>query len=250
VAGTYNAAQNVVLTSATTDAAIYYTTNGSTPTAASTKYSSAISVTSSETIKAIAVSPTFGSSTVESAAYVIQGSTAQASFTLTGSSPSAVVAGGSASAVITIIPTGGFTGSVALACAVTSSPSGAVHPPTCAVTPTVVISGTQPMTSKLTINTTAGKTAALHNPLQRLLPLGEGTLVALLFFWLPLRRRKSQSLLGLLVFVTLAAASSGCGSTKITSPDVGGTTAGAYTITVTGTSGSIKASTTINISVQ
>ena len=74
-AGTYSAAQNVSLSSATADATIYYTTDGSTPTAASTKYSNPIAVSASETINAIAISQTYGSSNVAAAAYVIQAST-------------------------------------------------------------------------------------------------------------------------------------------------------------------------------
>ena len=71
-AGTYSAAQKITLKSATTNAAIYYTTNGSTPTAASTHYSGPVVVSSSVTIKAIAVSPTVGTSVVSSAAYTVK----------------------------------------------------------------------------------------------------------------------------------------------------------------------------------
>ena len=71
-AGAYTAAQKVTLKSATTNAVIYYTTNSSAPTAASTHYTGAITVSSSKTIKAIAVSPTTGTSVVSSAAYTIK----------------------------------------------------------------------------------------------------------------------------------------------------------------------------------
>lgn len=50
------ASQSVTLSCSTTGADIYYTTNGDTPSATSgTKYSSAISLTATTTIKAIAV---------------------------------------------------------------------------------------------------------------------------------------------------------------------------------------------------
>ncbi len=55
VAGTYTLAQSVTITDSTTGAAIYYTTNGTTPTTSSTKYTGAIAVSSSESIQAIAV---------------------------------------------------------------------------------------------------------------------------------------------------------------------------------------------------
>src|SRR4029078_10293410 len=55
VAGTYTSAQSVTITSATSGASIYYTTDGTTPTAGSTLYSGPVSVAVSETLKAIAV---------------------------------------------------------------------------------------------------------------------------------------------------------------------------------------------------
>jgi hypothetical protein len=70
-AGTYAISQPVTLTDATTGATIYYTTNGAIPTAASVKYTSAITVAATETIQAIAVIGGFAPSSVASAAYNI-----------------------------------------------------------------------------------------------------------------------------------------------------------------------------------
>jgi WD40 repeat protein len=72
VAGTYTTAQSVKITSATAGATIYYTTNGTAPTTASTKYTAAIAVAASETITSIAVASGFTTSAVASAAYVIE----------------------------------------------------------------------------------------------------------------------------------------------------------------------------------
>jgi hypothetical protein len=72
-AGTYSSSQTVSLSSLTVGAAIYYTTNGSTPTTASTLYTGPISVSSSETVKAISVASGFLNSNVSSVAYVISG---------------------------------------------------------------------------------------------------------------------------------------------------------------------------------
>mgnify|MGYP001850942230 CR=1 FL=1 len=69
--GEYTGTQSVTLTSATADATIYYTTDGSTPTSASTKYSSAISVASTKTINAIAIKNGMIPSDVVSFAYTI-----------------------------------------------------------------------------------------------------------------------------------------------------------------------------------
>ncbi len=53
--GTYTEAQDVEITCATEGANIYYTTDGSTPTAESTEYTEAITVSETTTIKAIAI---------------------------------------------------------------------------------------------------------------------------------------------------------------------------------------------------
>ncbi len=70
-AGTYAAAQSVTISDATAGATIYYTTNGATPTTASTQYTTPIKVAADETLKAIAVAKGDGNSAVASAAYTI-----------------------------------------------------------------------------------------------------------------------------------------------------------------------------------
>jgi hypothetical protein len=77
VAGTYGAAQSVTISDTTAGASIFYTTDGTTPgttVGGSTKQfnpATPISVTASETIKAVATAPGFSTSAVGSAAYVI-----------------------------------------------------------------------------------------------------------------------------------------------------------------------------------
>lgn len=75
--GNYNSNQNVTLTSGTSGATIYYTTDGTTPktsvSGSTSMYSSAISVTVSQTIRAIAVKSGYANSSVGSATYTING---------------------------------------------------------------------------------------------------------------------------------------------------------------------------------
>lgn len=79
-AGAYGPTQSVTISSPTAGAKIYYTTNGSTPTTGSTLYSGPVSVSSSETVKAIAVTTGTHNSAVGSAAYVINGAVATPTF--------------------------------------------------------------------------------------------------------------------------------------------------------------------------
>jgi Chitobiase/beta-hexosaminidase C-terminal domain/Legume lectin domain len=74
-AGSYTGAQSVTISDATTGATIYYTTNGTTPTTASTVYTGPITVSASETLEAIAVASGQTASSVASAAYTISAPT-------------------------------------------------------------------------------------------------------------------------------------------------------------------------------
>ncbi|WP_109485818.1 chitobiase/beta-hexosaminidase C-terminal domain-containing protein [Occallatibacter savannae] len=159
--GTYSSQQNVKLTSQTPDAVIYYTTDGSTPTPASNQYTRPITVASSETIRAIAVSPTLGTSVVSGTSYVIQASTSNASFMLSGSTFTITWRGGSIHVPITVTPKGGFTGAVPLTCSVVG-PSGAISVPTCTVsTQPPAITGTAPVKGYVYVQT--AKTTTIGN---------------------------------------------------------------------------------------
>ena len=70
--GAYTSAQNVEISTTTTGATIYYTTDGNDPTTSSSVYSSAISVSTNTTIKAMAVKDGMDNSSIASATYTIK----------------------------------------------------------------------------------------------------------------------------------------------------------------------------------
>ena len=104
-AGTYTSAQSVTISDTTSGAAIYYTTNGTTPTTSSTKYSAPVSVGSTETIQAIAVASGYTNSAVASAAYTIN-------IPQTAATPTFSPAGGSYSSAQSVTISDTTTGAV------------------------------------------------------------------------------------------------------------------------------------------
>ena len=94
--GVYSSAVSVSLSDPIPGASMYYTTDGTTPAATSTKYSNAITVSSSQTIKAIAVAPGYNPSAIASGTYTIQAATAS-------TTSLAVTSGG---ATVTSVPLG------------------------------------------------------------------------------------------------------------------------------------------------
>ena len=166
---------------------------------------------------------------------------------------------------ITLAPTGGFTGTVTLTAQITSSPTGAVDPPTLSfgTTSPVSITGATNATATLTIATTAATSSALHRPAR---PgagwLGGGGVLACILLFGISKRRRWQTLLGLIVFLiaisggVISCGGGGSGGGGGGSGGGGGgggnpgTTAGAYTVTVTGTSGTMSSTGTVSLTVQ
>jgi len=73
-AGTYSGSQTVTISDATPNATFFFTTNGTTPTTASTQYTGPITVSASETLQAIAIANGLDNSDVGSASYNITSS--------------------------------------------------------------------------------------------------------------------------------------------------------------------------------
>jgi hypothetical protein len=153
-AGTYSSTQSVTISDSDASAAIYYTTNGQAPTTASTLYSGPISVSSTETIEVIAADPAAwsGTSAVASAAYTI--STATPDFEVTVNPTSlTIMAGQSGQATFTVTPENGFNSAVSFSC------SGLPAEASCSFNPTSVTPNGGPVTSTLTVSTTAAGSA-------------------------------------------------------------------------------------------
>ena len=164
---------------------------------------------------------------------------------------------------VTLTPAGGFTGSVALTAAVTSSPAGAQYPPSLSFgyTSPVSITGASAGTATLTISTTAATSSALSYPKRPGVPwyaAGGATLACLLLLGIPAQRRSWRTILGMLMFLAALTAGvvacggggNGGGGGGGGGGGIAGTTAGTYTITVTGTSGSTTATGIVALTVQ
>ena len=153
-AGTYSSTQSVTISDSDASAAIYYTTNGQTPTTASTLYSGPISVNANETIEAIAADPAnwSGSSAVASAAYTISAATPDFEVSVNPTSLT-IVAGQSGQATFTVTPENGFNSAVSFAC------SGLPAEASCSFNPTSVTPNGAAVTSTLTVTTTAASSA-------------------------------------------------------------------------------------------
>ena len=137
-------------------------------------------------------------------------------------------------AVISVVGTNGFSGTVNLTCAI--APTAASDPATCALSPTsLALSGTTVQTSTLTVSTTAASSADGRLQWQQ----GGGIAVAFVLLLAVPRRRRSWLAMVVLLAIVAAGGVMGCGGKGSNSGGGGnpGTTAGNYTITVTGTSG-------------
>jgi hypothetical protein len=163
---------------------------------------------------------------------------------------------------ITLTPTGGYTGSIALTAAITSSPAGAVALPTLSfgTTTPVNITAAASATATLTIATTLGQAEGCtsQNQVPRRAPWfeGGGAILACVLLWgIPVRRRSWRALLGFSILLAVVAGSvascGGSGTTNACNALVSAsTTPGAYTITVTGTSGTTTSTGTVTLNVQ
>jgi len=184
-----------------------------------------------------------------------------AGFTISGTA--ITLAKGSSSgdtSTITVTPSGGFSGTVALSAAITNRPTGAQDPPIFSWTPSnaqVALSGSGAASATLTIITTpstVGANQGPENPASRWYGTSGAVLACVALFWIPSRRRGLRNMLTIVaLFVALGGGLLACSSGSNTiggGSGNSGTTSGTYTITVTAASGSTSVSTPISVTVQ
>ncbi len=211
--GTYNSAQTVTISDSTSGATIYYTNDGTTPTTGSAVYSAPLTVSSTETIEAMAAASGYTNSAVATATYTISSSP---SYTVSVTPASlTIVAGQSGTATFTVTPTNGFNSQVSFSC--TGLPSGA----SCSFNPSSVTpSSGNPATSTLTISTTAASAAvrmpAASSPVRPIYAFLLVPWMGFIFIAASGRQRSSLRTFSVLAVLAATALLLSCGSSSNT----------------------------------
>ncbi len=248
-AGTYTTEQTLTITESIPGSTIYYELNGPVSTDGYVQYTGPIPLPYAgvETLQAYATETGYEQSSNLSAQYnlnypagIAPGPGGTTSLTLT---PGTATGN---TGTISVKGTNGFSGTVNLTCSVTTKLTSVSDMPTCSLNPTsVAITGVAAQASTLTVNTTPASSA--ENQKRSLFwPSTSGAAFAFALLYVRPRKRKDRmAILGLLLFlvssglVACGGGSSGSGGGNRGTDS--GTTPGAYTITVTGTSGSVSA---------
>jgi hypothetical protein len=236
--GTYTEGQEIALADSSPNAAIYYTTDGSNPSVNSQLYSNTIAVMGTETIKAMAVATGYSESNVVTGAYAIvlppDFGLALAPQTIS------LSAGQSGTSTITVTPVNGFNSAVVFSC------SGLPGGTSCAFSPSSVTPQGSVSTSTLKISNSG--TAKLIARPGTSLPMA--SLAIALGAFLIRRRRFSLStrilLPSALLFLALLSSCGGGGGSPVGNKPIPINAV----LNITGTSGTLQHSATLNLTIQ
>jgi sugar lactone lactonase YvrE len=234
--GTFTTLESVTITDSTLGSKIYYTTDGTTPTASSTLYAGAITVGASETLKAIAVATSYSNSAVASATYAIN--LPAPNFAMAVNPTSLSIANGSQSgASIVVTSIGSFSSAVTFACS--GLPTGV----TCAFNPATVTPTATGVATVLTISAPARTAMVRPDGGSSRRPLLASVTLAFALCFLGWRKRRRLSIALVLMIGALGLSLiSGCGTPNdqpVTS-----------IITITATSGSMQQTSTLSVTIQ
>jgi N-acetylneuraminic acid mutarotase len=251
-AGNYTTAQTVTISDADSGAAIYYTTDGSTPGQQSDLYAGSLQLSQNTVLKAVAVAANAGVSGVTEATYVFQWSF---SMSMAGGSPSGVniPRGSSGTFTLEVNPILGSTFPSTVTFSVSGLPEGA----TGAFNPSSIASGSAQSKINLTVQTRAASAMLVSHSTSTLFLCFLGSPLLLLAS----RRRAITGCAGLrILFLGLALAAplgflSACGGGGASSGGTGGsggnpTPAGTYPLTITATCGQAQAKINVTAVVQ
>ena len=234
--GTYTQTVPVVISDATPNAMIYYTTDGSTPTPSTgLPYGGSIYVNQTETIQAIAVVAGYTNSNVASVTYTLPPTFAMVVSPATLS----VTSTQSASTTVSLTSQFGFNGQVSFSC------SGLPAGTSCSFSPATVTGN--PLGAVTTTMTVSGGSAA--STVAETSHWWPPSFLALTFgmFGLTLRRRRYAYLLTAVLstgLIFLGACSGGGGGAG---GGGGNQTPVTSTVTVTGTSGTVQNTATLTV---
>jgi hypothetical protein len=215
------------------------------PTYASYTAALTTSFTANASVTAQYVGDTnYQGSTAPALAITISGGTQDFSIGASPSSFAIASPGSSGQTTISTTALNGFTGTISVTCTIPSTMAYS----NCSLVPASLSVGG---TTVLTVNTTAPSTAVrLFKRPGWFIPSAGALFVCILLLLFPGKKRRAQLAFGSLVFALLAAALVACGGSSSPPPPVGGTSPGTYTITVTGTSGSLSHSVNVVVNVQ
>ena len=226
----------VTLTDSLAGAAIYYTTNGSTPTLSSTPYTApfALTTTGSATINAIAIAPGYALSPVATATFTV--SATAANFTAS-VAPSTVTVSPSSPGIVDITVTSqyGFNSATTFTC--TTVPTNL----TCSFNPATV---TPPVgqSASTALTLTESGSAALQHRSNPFLPVGTTFAIAACFLGWKKRRALFLALV-LIVGVIGVMQLNGCSGS-------GSAAATTSSVVVTATSGKVTQTITLQVTVN